>query len=296
VTSDTRSELVSRIHTAFPELHFVKAVAVTYSEDNDVVVLDGLWVARFPKPETIGRFGAELNLLEALRGQTLVRIPDYEYVDRAGSFGAYRMIAGAEMTPPRFAALKPAVKRNVLADLAGFLSAVHALPMKTIAQADGHIERCWRAEQFASLYRGMRRAKISRLVDVRALERFDTFHSAFEQVVVGKDRLCHNDLSDDHILLADDGYLSGIIDFTDAAWGDPAIDFSYFWKLGEDAVDQVLGLYKFAGEDKELKVRARWSFVRYQINQLYYGSRAKWHQSVEASLAELDPHLKALGI
>jgi aminoglycoside 2''-phosphotransferase len=293
--ADTLAALTARIRAELPDLQFTNAVLNDYGEDNQVVVADDAWIVRFPRPDNFGRFGAELNLLDEFSKVSLVRVPDYEHVTRDRTFGAYRMIGGVELTPPRFAALRPDVQRNVLADLAGFLSALHALPMQTIAQADGHIERCWSGEQFAALYRGMRRAKIARKVDDAWLARFDAFHAAFERVTQGVPRLAHGDLSDDHILVAEDGYLSGVIDFTDAAWGDPAIDFAYFWRLGEPVVDHVLTLYTLTPQDPGLKTRAHWTFVRYLINQLWYGERAKWNLTVNEALAELDGHLRVLG-
>ena len=127
------------------------------------------------------------------------------------------------------------------------------------------------------------------------LARFDAFHEAFENETPGLARLAHGDLSDDHILVRADGAIAGIIDFTDASWGDPAIDFAYLWRLGEDAVDFVLANYALAGEDPGLKQRAHWTFVRYLINQISYGTRAKWNLPPEQALAELDGHLTRLG-
>jgi aminoglycoside phosphotransferase (APT) family kinase protein len=156
------------------------------------------------------------------------------------------------------------------------------------------IAHTWSGEQFAALYRGMRRAKIARLVSPAALARFDAFHDAFEGVLPGPSRLAHDDISDDHILVQD-GRISGIIDFSDASFGDPAIDFGWFWRLGEDSVDAILAHYRFSSEDRSLKQRSRWTFVRYMINQLAYGPQAKWGLSPAEVLAELEPHLRALG-
>ena len=297
MTSDapTLAELERRIRAAFPELPYSHAELNDYGDDNQVVVLDGAWVVRFPRnDEYRARFVAECNLLAVLRGVTHVRVPHYELVAPDGGFGAYRLIAGTEMTPPVFQSLGAAAQRAVLTELAGFLTVLHALPAATIAQADGFIPQTWSGEQFAALYRGMRRAKIARVVDAAALARFDAFHDAYEKVPPGVARLVHDDISDDHILIAD-GRLAGIIDFSDASFGDAAIDFAWFWRLGEAAVDTVLGAYGLAAEDPGLKSRAYWTFVRYLINQLSYGAKAKWNLSVPDALAELEPHLKALG-
>jgi aminoglycoside 2''-phosphotransferase len=291
-----QAELEQRIRTALPDLPFTTAVAVDYGEDNHVAVLDGDWIVRFPRSEEQrGRFIAELNLLRALRDISHVRVPVYAHVAADQSMGAYRMIQGDELHPPVFAALDKPARYALLADLGRFLGTLHALPEKTIVQPDGFIQHTWSGEQFAALYRGMRRAKLARFVPAAAMARFDAFHEAFESIQPGVPRLAHNDLTDDHILVRESGALAGIIDFSDAAYGDPAIDFAWFWSLGEDAVDLVLSHYPLAGEDAELKVRAHWTFVRYLINQIWYGERPKWNLPLDAALVEIDGHLKRLG-
>lgn len=290
-------ELLTRIRAAFADLTFVEAELIEYGDDNLVVVLDSTWVVRFPRnQEYRARFVAELNLLQRIATLSPLAVPIYERVASDRSFGAYRMIVGREMTPEVFAVMTPQVRRETLAALAAFLSALHALPAQTIAQPDGLIARTWTGDQFAALYRGMRRAKIARVVSDTMLARFDAFHDAFESLQTGPARLVHGDVSDDHILVDEAAtHITGIIDFSDASFGDPAIDFAYAWRWGEGHLDAILRDYHFAEEDRTLKTRARWTFVRYLINQLAYGQSAKWHQSVERSLAELEPHLKMLG-
>lgn len=292
-----RKELEARVRDAFPDLAFKSAELNAYGEDNYVLVLDREWIVRLPRAvEHQGRFIAELQLLEALRDISPLPVPRYDFVAPDKSMGAYRLIAGAEMTPPVFVLLGLDAQEGVLDSLAGFLGVLHALPKVLIRQPDGILQQSWSGEQFAALYRGMRRAKVARVAPPAMLARFDAFHVAFEQERPFVPRLVHGDLSDDHILVRADGIVAGIIDFTDAAWGDPAIDFAYFWRLGEDAVDHVLAHYPLAGEDETLKTRSHWTFVRYLINQLAYGAQAKWNLPPEQALAELDVHLKRLGL
>jgi aminoglycoside 2''-phosphotransferase len=295
VTSDaTLPQLEARLREAFPDLVYTQAVLNDYGEDNQIVVLDGAWVVRFVRSiEHLATFASELRLLEQLRNVSRARVPNYEHVAPDRSFGAYRLIAGREMTPPVFRALDAEAQRGVLTELAGFLTILHQLPRELIAQPDGFIPHTFAGERFAALYRGVRRAKIARMVDAATLARFDEFHEAFEAVEPGVPRLAHNDLSDDHILVRADGRLAGVIDFGDAAYGDPAIDFAWFWRLGEAAVDFVLTVYGLTPEDPGLKVRAHWVFVRFLVNNL--SDPAKWPLPVGEALAELEPHLRALG-
>jgi aminoglycoside 2''-phosphotransferase len=291
----TLGVLTARVRGAFPDLHFSKAELIGYGDDNLVVVLDGIWIARFPRNDDCqSRFGAELNLLTRLAPISPIPVPHYVHVSGDRSFGAYRKIEGREMTPAQFAAMSRPEQRSALSSLADFLSTLHVLPAVTIQQPDGTLARTWSGEQFAALYRGTRREKIARVVSGQTLTRLDAFHDAFAHVQPGPPRLSHNDLTDDHILIGE-GRIAGIIDFSDAAFGDPAIDFAWFWRLGENAVDRVLRDYRITTPDDSLKARSHWTFVRYMINQLWYGLHGKWSLTADRTLAELEPHLKMLG-
>ncbi|MEI9994782.1 MAG: phosphotransferase [Rhizomicrobium sp.] len=296
MTSDAAPELLlARIRETFPALGFTQSRLIDEGDDNRVVVLDEGWIVRFPRnDEYRARFAAELNLLERVRAATAVPVPAYEHVAPDRSFGAYRMIRGDRLTPEIFRALTPAEGRAILVAMGVFLSALHRLPPATIAQPDGDIPPAWSGAQFAALYRGRRRAKIARFADARTLARFDAFHDAFAQIAPGVPRLIHDDLSDDHILVAG-GRLAGIIDFSDASFGDAAIDFGWFWRLGEESVDTLFAHYDLFAEDRDLKRRSYWTFLRYLINQLYYDGLAKWQLTPERALAEIAPHLTALG-
>jgi aminoglycoside 2''-phosphotransferase len=291
----TLDALTARIRDAFPQLDFLRAELIASGDDHLVVILDGERVARFPRSaEYRDRFAAERNLLSKLGPISPVRVPRFEQVCRDRSIGIYELIKGREMTPEVFSAMAPGDQKTVLSSLAAFLSTLHSLPAETIAQPDGTIAGTWLGERFAALYRDVRRSAIARAVSEQTLSRFDAFHDAFAVLEPGPSRLAHDDLSDDHILV-DGSRVTGIIDLSDAAYGDPAIDFSWFWRLGEESVDLLLRDYRFASDDASLKSRSHWSFVRYMINQLWYGLRGKRDLTPEQTLAELEPHLKKLG-
>jgi len=297
VTSEvpTLEQLTTRIGVAFPQLQFKRAALIDHGDDNLVVMLDGDWIVRFPRTDEYrGRFAAELNLLAKLAPLSPVPVPQYVHVAEGQAFGAYRRIQGREMTPAAFAAMAAADQRSLLSSLASFLSTLHALPAETILQPDGTIARTWSGAQFAGLYRSTRRAEIARTVSPKALARFDAFHDALAILQPGVVRLAHDDLSDDHILV-DGSRLAGIIDFSDAAFGDPVIDFAWFWCPGEANLDRLLQDYRFVSEDASLKTRSLWIFVRYMINLIWYGLQGKWPLTADQTVAALDPHLKRLG-
>ena len=296
-TSDcpTLDELAAKIRDVFPELDFSKAELIVTGDDNLVVVLDGERIAGFPRNEEYrGCLAAELNLLSKLGPISPLPVPRYECVSPDRSFGVYKRIKGREMTPEVFSAMAPSDQKIALTLFAEFLSTLHSLPAETIAQPDGSIARTWSGEQFTVLYRRERRVEIASIISAKTLARFDAFHDAFETVEPWPARLAHIDLTDDPISVLG-SQIAGIIDFSDAAFGDPASDFAWFWRLGEAHVERLLGEYSLAADDPMLKTRSHWRFVRYMINQLWYGLDDKWNSSTEQWLAELEPHLNRLG-
>lgn len=287
----------ARIRATLPDLSFGTLAIDDYGDDNHVLVLDGRWIVRAPRTADYrARFGAELSLLAALRPLTAVSVPHYEHVAADGSMGAYRRIDGVEMTPPIFALMDGDAQAAALAALGQFLSVLHGLPEDAIRQGDGTVQRRWSGEQYAARYRGMRRAKIARVAPPAALARFDAFHDALCEEKAYVAGLAHDDLTEDHILVAPDGTLGGVIDFSDAAWGDPSSDFAWFWRLGEAGVDGVLAHYARAALDPELKARSLWNYVRFLINQIAAGDRAKWNLSPAEAVAEIEPLLERLQV
>ena len=56
--------------------------------------------------------------------------------------------------------------------------------------------------------------------------------------------LVHNDLGAEHLLVVDDGRLSGILDWSDAAVSDPAVDFGRLLRdFGPESLDGVVAAY-----------------------------------------------------
>ncbi len=60
--------------------------------------------------------------------------------------------------------------------------------------------------------------------------------------------LVHGDLHPGHFLLAEDGRLTGILDWTEAHLGDPSTDFAlFFGAFGKDALDALITRFAAAG-------------------------------------------------
>ncbi len=238
-----------------------KPIFIEYGDDHVVVILDGKIVFRFPRT-TIYRksFSGELKLLDAFKDKTPIAVPDYTYLSKGKNFGGYKLIKGKELTEARFTNLTDVEKKKFISDIAKFLTVLHGLNKKVLPASRAH--EPWSMDnllQYKNRYWQERRKKIASFVEEETLKQIDAFYDAFI-CVCRRSQSCtviHGDLSGDHRLLdIKQRKLSGIIDFADAAIGDPAHDFSFFWSYGDDIAKSV---YKKYGrhKDKELLNRSR---------------------------------------
>jgi aminoglycoside 2''-phosphotransferase len=266
------ARLVARIRDEFPDLAFAGATLNDFGEDHAVVLLDERWVFRFPRSLAAAAFGVtERRLLARLNAASPIATPRYQHVSRAGDFAGYPMIGGVELTEAVFAALPQATQAQILSQIGSFLQVLHALPAALVARDDAQapIEHAaWFAERY-----GERRGRLAPALGAALLIAVDRFYDAFPAAVATTETaVIHRDFSEDHILLDPHGQrLAGVIDFSDAALGDPAFDFAFLWSYGRWAPAQALRSYSASADASGIITRSLWWFVRYRIDQVWWG-------------------------
>jgi aminoglycoside phosphotransferase (APT) family kinase protein len=247
-----RDELRRRIETRLG-LDAPEVVEIDEGWDSVVFEVGGEWIVRVPRREEVRESMAlEARLLAELAPVVPAPVPRFDVVEDADGvfFVAYRKLTGEPLRDPA-PALAP--------QLAAFLAALHGFPPERARaigmppQADV-IERC-RREVLPLLERGERR---------RAEAMFDRFLSLGPT----EPRLVHADLGPAHILQRR-SELTGVIDWSDACLGDPALDFA--WLLhgtGEAFATNLLEVYRSEREeDPRLNERA-----------LFYHRLGPWHE------------------
>lgn len=231
--------------------------------DYEVAIVDGEWVFRFPRrPGVEQALEVELTLLPALAPALPVAIPAFEHVSRDPLFVGYRLIRGAPLVDEDAAGIR------------AFLAGLHAfgadgLPVERPAWIDAYREQCAEFERVVLplLDRGLRRAASRLFAEVETLDGFES-------------SLLHADLGPEHLLVRD-GRLVGVIDWSDARVGDPALD--YAWLLNGP----------FPGWDVEPELRRR-ARVYHRLGPWYeahYGLFTGRPAHVEAGLAGIRDRL-----
>ena len=231
-TFDIDDHLAARlIHEQFPDLGPVRAEFLGEGYDNRAFRV-GAWVFRFPKSvEVEQRLETEVRLLRALddSADLPISVPRVSFhgVPSAAyplRFTGYRALPGVpaiglDPAQPPLPQLAPVLGR--------FLSAVHAFPVHVAAQC-GVPEAP--LEDFVAEV-GEEALQDFPVVAGMAPEAAGRWRAYLEagprRVPVGRRVLVHNDLAAEHILYdSATRTLSGVIDWADAAIGDPSADLS----------------------------------------------------------------------
>ena len=259
----TAERAVELVAAAAPGVDVSGAVAIEGGWDS--FVLDtGEWIFKFPRrPEVEPAFRSEIALLRSLAGAVPLEVPRFEVVvEEPVLFAGYPKIPGAPLTPDFRT-------ERAGRDLAGFLAALHALPVDVAlgAGVPGGAE-AWRARQeelVADLV-----AKVSPLLPERERDIARAVFDAFLADAASFDfepAPIHYDVGPTHLLARADGSLTGVIDWGDAWVGDPAADLA--WALqgaGPAFARAVADVYPVT---EAVRVRAR-----------HYHRLGPWHEVV----------------
>jgi aminoglycoside phosphotransferase (APT) family kinase protein len=259
---------VSLLRAVRPDLQWRKVRYVDDGWDHEVLLLDERLVVRIPNEEHYRRMlDAERVVLDRLGGACRAALPMAKWVAPDHRLSVHDFVPGDVLTPDRFAAL-PRRDRDEAADqLAELLAAIHAIdpavlpsgtPSWTVAEEDREVARLARTGLPGLLSAPELDAVDSILADVPAL-----LAEAPAAVLV------HGDVYEDHLLWDTAARRLGLIDFSDLATGDPAIDFAELIDYGHAFVADVVRRY---GGDAGLLDRAvrygRWLAVYLMVDHL----------------------------
>ena len=253
------------VRAQFPELDPVQIERLGEGCDSVAFEVNGTWVFRFPKRADVEQqLFVETKLLRwlSLRGSP-VPVPAFWFDGQPSDefprhFGGYSKLPGI----PGNRLDRPRADFDRLAEALGrFLSWLHALPADDVLATGVADERS--LDVIAEVRKEV-------LEDFPVLLRvipdapFDAWRAFFEgalslpRPVPSAFALVHNDLAAEHVLVdATGAHVTGVIDWSDAAIGDRALDFGgiYHW-AGATFLNSVLAHYGGVVDD-DLLARAR---------------------------------------
>ena len=273
---DLSDELARQlIESQFPQLAPARVTARSQGWDNEALEINGEWIFRCPKrADSAAYVERELRLLPQIASRLPLLIPRYEFFGRPTAefpylFAVYRKLTGTPATH-----VGEINEVAIAAQLGAFLSALHAIPLGEIekcgveaADDDSQESLAGALDELSAVapHLPTETDAACRAFLERQLPAFESPHARC---------LLHRDLRDEHILLAPDGsHVVGIIDWTDAAWGDAAHDFAGLWAWrGEDFVKGVLENYKHS-IDANFRSRVRFCGMCCIVSTLDYAIR-----------------------
>ena len=242
--------------SAWPDLTLRTFRADNAGWTNLMLEADGWLMFRFPRwPESAHSMGTEVRLLEYLGHHISVRVPDPLRIGTLGEprgwpFMAYRRIPGRPIVnlpglPSRDKARLTGFLLRLFSELAGLPNA----PLRRIGLLSGD-HRTW-ATRFERLQRRYRRTGSGHLSNELNRELARTFADFFAILENSRYRpvLLHNDLWPSHILWdAPTHQPTGVIDWEDARFGDPAFDLATFRDLGAGLDRKLIALRRAPGD------------------------------------------------
>lgn len=237
--------LLERIKRNFSKIEWVTFRHIVHGWDHDVVILDNNYVVRFPKNKAgQKKILKEVTLLRALKKKMNGKIPEPVFVHPTGNFVGYKLIRGKECRPWIYKKMNESQKNKFTKDIAHFLKELHSTPASIIRKNHVQIEDT--KAQFKKLELDCRRFIYPKLTnkDIYTIKSFlNKLEVSLWKIAIKT--LNHGDLTWEHIFIDKKTLkLTGIIDFSDASYGDYAVDFAGLWDYGPKFVKGVCEFYK----------------------------------------------------
>jgi aminoglycoside phosphotransferase (APT) family kinase protein len=279
------------IESQFPDLAPVRVAELGEGCDSVAFEINASIVFRFPKRADVAeQLINESRILSALAPTSPLPLPAFQFFGRASAahplpFVGYQKIPGqpaiyidATHTPPLH--LAPAIGR--------FLSWLHAYPVRDAeacgvprASPDAVLNEAG-ADALDDLDAVAEIAPGAPLDAVRTYLRVTPPRSDASLVLV------HNDLAAEHVLVDERGMqATGVIDWSDIAVGDAAVDVAGMFHWGGEAfAAAVLGSYS-GRADPAFRTRARYLAVCRAIGDIVFGREFQRPEYIRAGLRAL---------
>lgn len=282
-----------RISEIAPELRHDSIALDQTGLVNDVVIVNGEFIFRFPKQEhALKHLSKEIALLRLLQDHITLPIPSpvYEADDCLG----YRKVLGETLRRDQLLKFSKDDQQTIADQLAQFLRQLNSVPIEELEAA--HIppaDALMKYDGWVRVYERIREKVFPLLMPhVRdwATEHFETYLSDranFEYQL----KLVDTDLPPYHILFdRQTRRLTGIIDFGCAGLGDPAIDLGVLmYNYGETFVQRLHRVYP---EAVTYQKRARFYAGAHELRWLLTGIERNdpwWFAVHVGSAKDFDP-------
>ena len=251
-------DVVELLRKYAPSLRAERVVVIESGWDSIVYEIDGAWIFRFPRrAEVADRMRTEAAVLPELAPTLPAPVPDFDFaVFDDVSFVGYRKLAGE---PLEHGFDNPEVGRR----LGAFIAAVHRFPIdraRALGVRAGDV-----VAEIRAFVDTLEERVVPLLAETDAARADSMFEDFFAGDVAFEPVLVHADLGPEHVLRRG-SELTGVLDWSDARIGDPALDLAWTANgTGPRFADALLRAY--GGAHAALRERA-----------LFYHRLGPWHE------------------
>ena len=239
-----------RIREVYPEFTITHSEVNEIGQNNDVLIVNGSLVFRFPKyMEGIRKLKKEARVLESLKGNLSLQIPfplyqSMEPEEVGKVFTGYKMIEGEPLWPMVFKD-NEVHRQKIASQLVCFLNELHSQSVDDLGIEKKRIGDI--RSSVVDLYDRFKEKLFPHMNEKARVEvrrNFDSFLSN-DGLLDFQPVLIHGDFGSSNILWDPTRYeVSGIIDFGETEVGDPAYDFAgLLSSYGEPFVRDCLTVY-----------------------------------------------------
>lgn len=233
------------INENFPEINYKSYKLIKKWWSNNIIILDNKIIFRFPKEDYIkNNFIKEVKILNFLNKYiTGISIPKYNYISTNNDFWWYNLIKWTEFKKHN---INKTNYKKITMQIWLFLTQLHSIDInkfKYLINLD--INKHYSFETWYIEYIINKFKEIENNFSKEDFNKIIKFIINSQNIKISKYCLTHYDLQWKNIIISDNkNKINWIIDFSDIAIYDPAIDFIRFLWLSKKYLNEILNNYK----------------------------------------------------
>ncbi len=287
---DKKEQYLQAIRVAYPDFH-IETVRSHDGEGqfNYILIINENTVFRFPRYQLgLDTLTAELAVLDSIQGHTSLPVPNPIYrSDRQDTlvetFMGYAMLPGQALWRPVFNTIKDEEKLQYIADqIADFLRGLHNIPTNMLSDT---VPRYDAQEEWETMFAEFRSYLFPHMRPDARTAVTNHFENYFSDPILHEYAvtLRHGDFGTGNILYdPETASITGIIDFSYAGLGDPAVDIASITCFGPQFFQRLYNRYP---EIETMLDRARFYKGTYALQEALHGAKNEDQEAFEAGMA-----------
>lgn len=284
------------IQKSFPQAGVADIQLFSDGWDHDVLLVNGETAFRFPRRrDCADKLPAEVDLLNAFYPYSPVAIPQLDLHSDSElefPFVIYRFIKGKRFSREVASLFSGREKITIAAQLGDFLSKLHTFPLNKLKSKK--IDKDFVVDEWSARLIGIRKDIFPLITDTEKEWTEKLILNFLNTVQKSEIRFCiiHADIAPEHIIINPETHkLAGIIDFGDVEFGDPAYDFGFLGRYGQEFLDTVYKSYQLP-RDEYFDARRQFYNDKQVVTNLLHSVSIRDKGQIELHKKQLTEHIK----